>query len=182
MITDALHNQTVDWIFEKTTGTGQPRETRGGGRNESPKNIFSLQVYIGRMIASRFATYELSYQIAWTVKTEDDELADAERDRIATLLEEVADERELELLGKTVQPEYVHLIVNSPPRHSPKLLANWFKGLSATKYNRRYAEHEQKVRWSNEYFLATRVDDVERSEKALKDFLGRDDIEAHAER
>jgi len=54
---------------------------------------------------------------------------------VRTILHEIADDKGLEILDLTVQPDHVHLFVSSPPKHAPSLLANWFKGISSRKYN-----------------------------------------------
>jgi len=77
-------------------------------------------------------------------------------DRVRTILHEIADDKGLEILDLTVQPDHVHLFVSSPPKHAPSLLANWFKGISSRKYNHRYADHDgEKIGWVRGYYAGT---------------------------
>lgn len=76
--------------------------------------------------------------------------------RVRTILHEIADDKGVEILDLTVQPDHVHLFISSPPKHAPSLLANWFKGISSRKYNHRYADHDgEKIRWARDYYAGT---------------------------
>ncbi|WP_435347244.1 IS200/IS605 family transposase [Haloarchaeobius sp. HRN-SO-5] len=125
------------------------------------------------MKATRHATYNLNYHIVWLPKSRrTDGSADiAEQgsaqyrtsvltgevaDRVRTILHEIADDKGLDILDLTVQPDHVHLFVSSPPKHAPSLLANWFKGISSRKYNHRYADHDgEKIGWARGYYAGT---------------------------
>jgi putative transposase len=76
--------------------------------------------------------------------------------RVRDILHEIADEKGLEIIDLTVQPDHVHLFVSSPPKHAPSLLANWFKGISSRKYNHRHADHGgEKIKWARGYYAGT---------------------------
>jgi len=76
--------------------------------------------------------------------------------RVRDILHEIADEKGLEIIDLTVQPDHVHLFVSSPPKHAPSLLANWFKGISSRKYNHRHADHDgEKIKWARGYYAGT---------------------------
>lgn len=125
------------------------------------------------MKTTRHATYSLKYHIVWVPKSRrTDGSADIVERRSARYLEsvlggdvairvrdilhEIADEKGLEILDLTVQSDYVHLLVSSPPKHAPSLLANWFKGISSRKYNHRYADHDgEKIEWARGYYAGT---------------------------
>jgi putative transposase len=75
---------------------------------------------------------------------------------VESILHEIADEKGLDIQNLTVQPDHVHLFVSSPPKHSPALLTNWFKGISSRKYNHRHADHDgEKIRWARGYYAGT---------------------------
>jgi len=76
--------------------------------------------------------------------------------RVRDILHEIADEKGLEIIDLTVQPNHIHLFVSSPPKHAPSLLANWFKGICSRKYNHRYADHDgEKIKWGRGYYAGT---------------------------
>jgi len=76
--------------------------------------------------------------------------------RVRGILHEIADEKGLEIIDLTVQPDHIHLFVSSTPKHAPSLLANWFKGISSRKYNHRHADHDgEKIKWARGYYAGT---------------------------
>jgi len=102
------------------------------------------------------ATYNLNYHLVWLPKYRNAVLAGEVADRVESILHEIADEKGLDIQNLTVQPDHVHLFVSSPPKHSPSLLANWFKGISSRKYNHRHADHDgEKIRWARGYYAGT---------------------------
>ena len=75
---------------------------------------------------------------------------------VEEIIHEIAGDKGLEVIDLTVQPDHVHLVVSSPPKHAPSLLANWFKGISSRKYNHRYASSDdQKIKWARGYYAGT---------------------------
>ncbi|SEK71104.1 IS200/IS605 family transposase [Haloferax larsenii] len=125
------------------------------------------------MKTTRHATYNLNYHIVWIPKSRrTDGSADiAEQGsaqyrqsvlvgdvatRVRDILHEIADDKGLEIIDLTVQPDHIHLFVSSPPKHAPSLLANWFKGISSRKYNHRHADHaDEKIKWARGYYAGT---------------------------
>ena len=108
------------------------------------------------MKTTRHATYELNYHIVWLPKYRQSVLVNEVADRVRDILHEIADDKRLEIIDLTVQPDHIHLFVSSPPKHAPSLLANWVKGISSRNYNHRYADNEdEKIRWARGYYAAT---------------------------
>lgn len=108
------------------------------------------------MKTTRHATYTLNYHIVWLPKYRKPVLTGEVADRVRTILHEIADDKDLEILDLTVQPDHIHLFVSSPPKHAPSLLANWFKGISSRKYNHRYADHnDEKIGWARGYYAGS---------------------------
>jgi putative transposase len=108
------------------------------------------------MKTTRHATYNLNCHIVWLPKYRNAVLTGEVADRVNSILHEIADEKGLDIQNLTVQPDHVHLFVSSPPKHSPALLANWFKGISSRKYNHRHADHDgEKIRWERGYYAGT---------------------------
>ena len=125
------------------------------------------------MKTTRHATYNLNYHIVWIPKSRrTDGSADiAEQGsaqyrqsvlvgdvatRVRDILHEIADEKGLEIIDLTVQPDHIHLFVSSPPKHAPSLLANWLKGISSRKYNHRHVDNDsEKIKWARGYYAGT---------------------------
>ncbi len=108
------------------------------------------------MKTTRHATYNLNYHIVWILKYRQSVLVGDVATRVRDILQEIADEKGLEIIDLTVQPDHIHLFVSSPPKHAPSLLANWFKGISSRKYNHRHADHDgEKIKWARGYYAGT---------------------------
>ena len=108
------------------------------------------------MKTTRHATYNLNYHIVWLPKYRQSVLEGEVASRVRSILHEIADDKGVEILDLTVQPDHVHLFVSSPPKNEPALLANWFKGISSRKYNHRYADHDtEKIGWARGYYAET---------------------------
>ena len=125
------------------------------------------------MKTTRHATYNLNYHIVWIPKSRrtngsadvaeqgsaqyrQSVLVSDVASRVRDILHEIADEKGLEIIDLTVQPDHIHLFVSSPPKHAPSLLANWFKGISSRKYNHRHADHDgEKIKWARGYYAGT---------------------------
>jgi len=104
----------------------------------------------------RHATYNLNYHIVWIPKYRLSVLVGDVATCVRDILHEIADEKGLEIIDLTVQPDHIHLFVSSPPKHAPSLLANWFKGISSRKYNHRHADHDgEKIKWARGYYAGT---------------------------
>jgi len=108
------------------------------------------------MKTTRHATYNLKYHIVWIPEYRRSVLVGDVATRVRDILHEIADEKGLEIVDLTVQPDHIHLFVSSPPKHAPSLLANWFKGISSRKYNHRHADHDdEKIKWTRGYYAGT---------------------------
>jgi len=109
------------------------------------------------MKTTRHATYNLNYHhIVWIPKYRQSVLVGDVATCVRDILHEIADEKGLEIIDLTVQPDHIHLFVSSPPKHAPSLLANWFKGISSRKYNHRHADHDgEKSKWARGYYAGT---------------------------
>jgi len=108
------------------------------------------------MKTTQHATYNLNYHIVWIPKYRLSVLVGDVATCVRDILHEIADEKGLEIIDLTVQPDHIHLFVSSPPKHAPSLLANWFKGISSRKYNHRHADHDgEKIKWARGYYAGT---------------------------
>ncbi len=70
------------------------------------------------------------------------------------MLKEIAEDKGLDIIDLEVQPDHIHLFVSSPPKHSPSLVVNWFKGISSRKFNHHY-DFESKLKWARGYYVGT---------------------------
>ncbi|GAA0455446.1 IS200/IS605 family transposase [Halococcus dombrowskii] len=123
------------------------------------------------MKTTRHATYNLNYHIVWLPKYRRSVLTGTVARHVEDIIHEIADDKGLEIIDLTVQPDHIHLFVSSPPKHAPSLLANWFKGISSRKYNHRYASSDdQKIKWTRGYYAGTAG---EVSSETVQDYIQR---------
>ena len=127
------------------------------------------------MKTTRHATYDLNYHIVWLPQCRRSVLAGTVARHVEAIIHEIADDKGLEVIDLTVQPDHVHLFVSSPPKHAPSLLANWFKGISSRKYNHRYASSDdQKITWERGYYAGTAG---EVSSETIQDYIQHQEAE-----
>lgn len=102
--------------------------------------------------ASRHSKYNLNYHIIWIPKYRHSVLGADVKVRMQNIFQEIALEHALNIIALEVMPDHIHLFVSSPPKNSPALLVNWFKGISARVYNNRY---KPRLRWTRSYYVGT---------------------------
>ncbi len=103
--------------------------------------------------ATRHSRYHIFYHLVWIPKYRKCILSGKVAERVEAILMEIAEDKGLEITGLEVMPDHVHLFVSSPPQHSPSLLVNWFKGISARLYNHRFKDG--RIRWAPAYYVGT---------------------------
>ena len=109
-----------------------------------------------RMRTTRHVTYNLNYHVVWIPKCRQSVLVGDVATRVRDILHEIADDKGLEIIDFTVQPDHIHLFVSSPPKYAPSLLANWFKGITSRKYNHRHSGHDGKqIKWARGSYAGT---------------------------
>ena len=102
---------------------------------------------------TRHSRYHIYYHLVWIPKYRRNVLEGMVKQRMETILMEIAKSKELEVCGMEVMPDHIHLFISSPPQNSPSLLVNWFKGISSRMYNHRYKDG--RMRWTNAYYVGT---------------------------
>ena len=76
------------------------------------------------MKTTRHATYNLNYHIVWLPKYRNSALVNEVADRVKTILHEIADDKGLEILDLTVQPDHIHLFLSRPTTRRPETQAS----------------------------------------------------------
>ena len=104
------------------------------------------------MKSTRHAKYNINYHFVWIPKYRKPILSNI-KEELEIVLRDIAKSKELEILGLEIQPNHVHLFVSSPPSHSPSLLINWFKGISARIIN--CNKSKKVLKWTRSYYVGT---------------------------
>lgn len=79
--------------------------------------------------------------------------------RLRTLIRELCQQLEVEILEGAVRPEHVHLLVSCPPKLSPSKLIQYLKGRTSRKLMMEF-RHLKKMYWGRHlwargYFVAS---------------------------
>jgi len=103
--------------------------------------------------ATRHSRYHIFYHLVWIPKYRREAMHGIVAERLDKIFRDIAVAKGLEIVGLEIMPDHIHLFVSSPPQNSPSLLINWFKGISAHQYNKRFSE--KRIRWTNAYYVGT---------------------------
>ena len=108
---------------------------------------------------SRNQVYLINYHLIWCPKRRRKVLVNGIKDRLQTILQDVAREKQVKILALEVQPDHLHLFVSCYPQLTVHKLLKAFKGRSSY-YLRR--EFPQLLRmpsmWTDSYFVSTAGD------------------------
>lgn len=105
-----------------------------------------------KLKSTRHSKYNLNYHIVWIPKYRKPVLGGVVKNRLDEIFRQIASEKETEILALEIQPDHIHMFVSTPPKNSPALIVNWFKGISARMYNHRYTP---RIRWTRSYYAGT---------------------------
>lgn len=107
---------------------------------------------MSKLKSSRHSKYNINYHIVWIPKYRKSVLSGEVKNRLEKILYQIAEQKNMEILAIDVQPDHIHLFVSSPPKNSPALIVNWFKGISARIYNHNF---KPRIKWTRSYYVGT---------------------------
>jgi putative transposase len=102
--------------------------------------------------STRNAKYNLNYHFVWIPKYRKPVLKGKRAERLRELLEEIAEQKGFEVLEMEIMGDHIHLFCSCPPRISPAKAINYFKGISARRYNKLY---DDRIKWTSSYFVGS---------------------------
>ncbi|MBC8390376.1 MAG: IS200/IS605 family transposase [Actinobacteria bacterium] len=105
---------------------------------------------------SRNQVYLINYHLIWCPKRRRKVLVGEVKDRLKSIIYEVAQEKGIEILALEVQPDHLHLFISAYPAVAIHKLIKAFKGRSSH-YLRREFPHLLKLPslWTHSYFVST---------------------------
>lgn len=100
--------------------------------------------------------YLINYHLVWCPKRRRKVLVGDIKTRLETVLREVADAKNVEVLALEIQPDHLHMFVSCYPQLAVHKLVKAFKGRSSF-YLRREFPNLLKLPslWTNSYFVST---------------------------
>ncbi|MGH2331143.1 IS200/IS605 family transposase [Thermoanaerobacter mathranii] len=107
---------------------------------------------------TRYAHYNINYHFVWIPKYRRKILVGPVAEELERLIRKVCDEREVEVLSLSIQPDHVHLFVSAPPRHAPSVLINTIKGYTSRYLRQKFPELSKQTGprlWTRTYYVGT---------------------------
>ncbi len=107
---------------------------------------------------TRYAHYNINYHFVWIPKYRRKILVGPVADELERLIRKICDEREVEVLSLSIQPDHVHLFVSAPPRHAPSVLINTIKGYTSRYLRQKFPELSKQTGprlWTRTYYVGT---------------------------
>ncbi len=105
---------------------------------------------------SRNQVYLINYHLIWCPKRRRKVLVGEVKDRLKSIIYEVAQEKGIEILALEIQPDHLHLFISAYPAVAIHKLIKAFKGRSSH-YLRSEFTHLLKLPslWTHSYFVST---------------------------
>lgn len=98
----------------------------------------------------------VNYHFCWTVRRRRRVLTGGVKQRLEVLIYDVARELDCEVITLAIEPEHVHLFINSPPDIAPSDLIHRFKGRTARFLRREFPElMKLPSMWTRAYLVST---------------------------
>lgn len=102
-------------------------------------------------------SYSCKYHVVWCPKYRRKVLTEAITKRLTTIMDEVCQEHQAEVLSLEVMPDHVHLLVECDPQFGIHKLVRLMKGRSSRLLRQEFPDLKRKLPtlWTNAYFVST---------------------------
>ena len=102
-------------------------------------------------------TYSCKYQVVWCPKYRRDVLVGDVEKRLKTIIADVCQKRDAELIELETMPDHVHLLVEVDPQYGIHRLVKEIKGLSSRLLRGEFKHLTTRMPtlWTNSYFVST---------------------------
>ena len=102
----------------------------------------------------RTSVHNLHYHFVWCPKYRKPVLTDEVVNRLEHLIEEKADELDLEILRLAIQPDHVHLFITGTPKLSPNKIIQQVKGYTSRTLRDEF-DFGLPSLWTRSYFVSS---------------------------
>lgn len=103
--------------------------------------------------------YSIQYHLVWCVKYRHDVLVDRIEMDTKSIIQDLADEHEIEIVEMEMDKDHIHLLIECKPQHYIPNMVKAFKGVSARKLFKLHPELKKQLwgghLWNPSYFIAT---------------------------
>ncbi|TYT73761.1 IS200/IS605 family transposase [Desulfobotulus mexicanus] len=101
--------------------------------------------------------YSCKYHVIWCSKYRRQVLTGAVAERLKDLINQVASERQSEVIELKIMPDHVHLLIEVDPQYGIHRLVKQLKGYSSRILRKEFSTIKSRLPtlWTNSYFVAT---------------------------
>ena len=103
--------------------------------------------------------YSIQYHLVWCVKYRHDVLVDRIEMDTKSIIQDLADEHEIEIVEIETDKDHIHLLIECKPQHYIPNMVKAFKGVLARKLFKLHPELKKRLwgghLWNPSYFIAT---------------------------
>jgi putative transposase len=101
--------------------------------------------------------YSCKYHVVWCPKYRRKVLVEAVAERLATIMREVCQEHQAEVLSLEIMPDHVHVLVEVDPQFGIHRLIKLMKGRSSRLLRQAFPSLKTRMPtlWTNSYFVST---------------------------
>lgn len=109
---------------------------------------------------SRTCTYDFKYHLVWVTNYKENVFSTEEyQDSMKRILNEIADNNDIEIIDTSVMQNNVRLMISFPPKYSASQVVKTLKGGSARRWFKEFPEtkdvvHDGKL-WSSNFYIST---------------------------
>lgn len=103
----------------------------------------------------RTSVHLLNYHFVWCSKYRKKVLGGEVKERLKELIEEKADELDLEILELSIKPDHVHLFIEGSPTLAPNKIIQQIKGYSSRVLNKEFGFSSLPSLWTRSYFVSS---------------------------
>lgn len=103
------------------------------------------------------SVFSLKYHLVWCPKYRRTVLIGEVAKDLRELLYQKAKELDVEIVALEIQPDHVHLFIESDPTEAPQRLVNQFKGFTSRILRQKYNHLRSRLPslWSRSYYVGT---------------------------
>ena len=108
-------------------------------------------------LTSQTSVHFMGYHFVWCPKYRRKLLVGEIQKRLKQLIEEKATQLKCKVLALEIQPDHIHLFIQSDPRIAPNSIIGQIKGYTSRVLRQEYKELRTKVPtlWTRSYFVST---------------------------
>jgi len=110
-------------------------------------------------ISARGCVYNVYYHLVWSTKYRRRVISDDVEKYLKQLHMKISDEWDFVVVDQEIMPDYVHLFINSHPKHAPSDLVKVLKGITAKKVFEKFPNIKSQMwrghLWNPSFYIGT---------------------------